>query len=79
MTFVITSPCKGEKNGECVEVCPVDCISEGESQYYIDPDSCIECGACVSVCPVEAIFMEDELGKANVAYVEEAIEFFKNS
>ena len=24
--------------------------------FYIDPDTCIDCGACVPVCPPEAIF-----------------------
>lgn len=61
MAHVIVSPCIGEKAGECVEVCPVDCIHEGEDQYYIDPDVCIDCGACVSVCPVMAIYQEDEV------------------
>jgi ferredoxin len=28
--------------------------------YYIDPDTCIDCGACVPECPFEAIFSEDE-------------------
>ncbi|KAB8137862.1 4Fe-4S ferredoxin, partial [Gracilibacillus oryzae] len=26
MAFVITAPCEAEKAGECVTVCPVDCI-----------------------------------------------------
>ncbi len=34
MAFVITSPCKIEKAGECVEVCPVDCIEEGRDILY---------------------------------------------
>jgi ferredoxin len=29
--------------------------------YYIDPDTCIDCGACVPECPFEAIFPEDEV------------------
>jgi len=29
--------------------------------YYIDPDTCIDCGACVPECPYEAIFPEDEV------------------
>ena len=56
MAFVITSPCEAEKAGECVTVCPVDCIEKGPDQYFINPDLCIDCGACVSVCPVDAIF-----------------------
>ncbi|MCI6770410.1 MAG: 4Fe-4S binding protein, partial [Oscillospiraceae bacterium] len=35
--------------------CPVGAISEGDGQYVIDADSCIECGACADGCPVSAI------------------------
>jgi NAD-dependent dihydropyrimidine dehydrogenase PreA subunit len=48
------------KDKACVEVCPVDCIYEGETMLYIHPDECIDCGACEPVCPVKAIFAEDE-------------------
>ncbi len=76
MSYVITSPCVGEKAAECVDVCPVDCISEGEDQFLIDPDICIDCGACQSVCPVEAVFHEDELLPADLIYFEKAKKFF---
>lgn len=42
MTYIITEPCIGTKDASCVEVCPVDCIYEGEDQYYIHPDECID-------------------------------------
>jgi ferredoxin len=29
--------------------------------FYIDPDTCIDCGACIPECPFEAIFPEDEV------------------
>ncbi len=41
--------------GSCVDQCPVEAISEGDTQYVIDPDLCIDCGACTEVCPVGAI------------------------
>ena len=41
--------------GSCAGACPVEAISEGESQYVIDPEKCIECGACAEGCPVSAI------------------------
>lgn len=64
MTHVITSLCL--RDGGCATVCPVECIVAGspEDQYpwfYIDPDTCIDCGACVPECPFEAIFPEDEV------------------
>ena len=63
MADVITNPCIGTKDASCVEVCPVDCIhsNDGEQQYFIDPDECIDCGACVDTCPVDAIYPEDDL------------------
>ena len=61
MPYVITEACIGTKDKACVDVCPVDCIYEGEQQLYIHPDECIDCGACEPECPVEAIFPEDAL------------------
>ncbi len=61
MPRVITNLCL--RDASCVEVCPVDCISPGEPveqypTYYIDPDTCIDCGACEMECPHSAIFEE---------------------
>jgi NAD-dependent dihydropyrimidine dehydrogenase PreA subunit len=53
MAHVISDKCT--KCGSCVDVCPVDAISEGDSKYEIDGDTCVDCGACVDECPVEAI------------------------
>jgi NAD-dependent dihydropyrimidine dehydrogenase PreA subunit len=58
MTHVITRLCT--RAGDCVEVCPVDCIVPGPKgdgawpYFYIDPETCIDCGSCVSVCPPES-------------------------
>lgn len=40
--------------GACARGLPVNAISEGDTQYQIDPDVCVECGACAEVCPVGA-------------------------
>jgi NAD-dependent dihydropyrimidine dehydrogenase PreA subunit len=59
-----------------MEVCPVECIVPGKPveewpSYYIDPETCIDCGACVPECPYEAIFMEDEVPSDYEAYGDE--------
>ncbi|HZK29353.1 MAG TPA: 4Fe-4S binding protein [Clostridia bacterium] len=56
MPHVISSECIS--CGSCAEVCPTEAISEGDTQYVIDPDICIDCGSCVAVCPVDAISQE---------------------
>nr|WP_044201209.1 ferredoxin family protein [Oscillochloris trichoides] len=76
MAYVIAEPCVGTKDGACVAVCPVDCIYEGEDQYYINPDECIECGACEAECPVEAIFPGDSVPSQWVSFVEKNRLFF---
>ncbi len=43
MTYIIAEPCINLKDRSCVDVCPVDCIYEGEDQLYIHPDECIDC------------------------------------
>jgi len=68
MTYVITEPCIGVKDRACVDVCPVDCIYEGEDQLYIHPDECIDCGACEPECPVTAIFPEDDVPPEMLSY-----------
>ncbi len=67
MTHIITSLCL--RDSGCVDVCPVECIVPGKPieewpWYYIDPDTCIDCGACIPECPFEAIFPEDEVPAA---------------
>ena len=41
--------------GACASNCPVEAISEGDTQFEINADTCISCGACAGGCPVEAI------------------------
>ena len=76
MAYVIAEPCVGTKDTACVDVCPVDCIHprkdeptfEAETQLYIHPDECIDCGVCEPECPVDAIKPDtDEAAKKWVA------------
>ncbi len=53
MAYVISDDCIS--CGACEPECPVEAISEGDTQYVIDADTCIDCGACEPVCPVDAI------------------------
>jgi len=53
MAYTISSDCIS--CGACVNECPVDAISEGDSQYEINADICIDCGACAASCPTDAI------------------------
>ncbi len=53
MAFKINDSCIS--CGACADICPVQAISEGETQYVIDKDTCISCGACADTCPVGAI------------------------
>ena len=69
MPFVIAEPCIGEKDKSCVEVCPVNCIYEGEDQFYIHPDECIDCTLCVAECPVEAIYAEDDVPAEQSSFI----------
>ncbi len=70
MTHIITRLCL--RDSSCVDVCPVECIVPGKPVdqwpwYYIDPDTCIDCGACIPECPYEAIFTEEETPEAYTA------------
>jgi len=79
MSHIIGSKCIGEKDGACIEVCPIDeCIVEGEESMYINPETCIDCGACIYECPVEAIFdSEDEaIDNGELNAVKENYKFF---
>ena len=87
MTYVITEPCAGQKDGSCVEVCPVDCIhpaagEEGHDtakQLYIDPEECIDCGACVEVCPVDAPYADYDVPDKWSAFTQLNADWFQPS
>ena len=77
MPYIITEPCINVKDKACVDVCPVDCIYEGETQLFIHPDECIDCGACEPECPWQAIFEEPavpDVFKDDIALNHETLE-----
>jgi NAD-dependent dihydropyrimidine dehydrogenase PreA subunit len=76
MSYYIVEPCIGTKDASCVAVCPVDCIYEGDDQYYINPDECIDCGACEPECPVEAIFADDSVPEQWQSFIAKNRNFF---
>ena len=76
MTYIIAEPCIGTKDASCVDVCPVDCIYEGEDQYYIHPDECIDCGAYEPECPVTAIFPDTEVPAEWTSFIEKNYKHF---
>ncbi len=76
MTYVIAEPCVDIKDGDCLLVCPVDCIYVGGRMMYIQPDECVNCGICVSVCPVDAIFCETNLPETWSEYLAINRDFF---
>ena len=85
MTFVITQPCIGIKDGACITQCPVDCIHptkndpdyETAEMLYIDPDGCIDCGMCVDECPVKAIFRDDDVPAEWQEFIERNAAYFR--
>ncbi|HTN69531.1 MAG TPA: ferredoxin family protein [Methylomirabilota bacterium] len=80
MTYVITQPCIGVKDGSCIDVCPMDCIhgTEQDHMLYIDPEECIDCNGCVPVCPVDAIFPEAEVPEKWQHFTQANADYFKN-
>ncbi len=44
--------------GSCADVCPVSAISQGDTQFEINPDACLSCGTCAEQCPMGAISEE---------------------
>ena len=78
MPYVITEACINTKDKACVDVCPVDCIYEGEQQLFINPDECIDCGACEPECPVTAIFPDEDVPAQMRQYVKLNREVFQS-
>src|SRR6266571_2436714 len=79
MAYIIAERCINVKDRSCVDVCPVDCIYEGEDQLYIHPDECIDCGACEPECPVTAIFPEEDTPPQWKSYIAKNRDVFQGA
>ena len=62
---IVTDICEGIS--DCAKACPVGCIKPGESKnkkgtdyFWIDFQTCIDCGICLQVCPVEGAVVVGE-------------------
>src|SRR5262245_66591945 len=79
MPYVITTLCTND--GSCVEVCPVSCIhtTPGATQFYIDPDVCIDCEQCEIVCPVDAIFKDVDVPAEHEHAIDVNASFFRQN
>ena len=71
MTYVVTAACADSLDRSCLDVCPVDCLAEGTSMMFINPQSCIDCGACEPACPSDAIYYAADL-PAELAHYRQA-------
>jgi NAD-dependent dihydropyrimidine dehydrogenase PreA subunit len=81
---VITEPCRGAKDGQCILVCPVDCIHptaeerafQQAEMLYIDPLTCVDCGLCVDECDRGAIFAQGAVPAQWLDYVRRNAEYY---
>jgi NAD-dependent dihydropyrimidine dehydrogenase PreA subunit len=62
---IVTDICEGI--ADCVGACPVACIHPGPGKntkstdwFWIDFDTCIDCGICLQVCPIEGAIVAEE-------------------
>ena len=62
---IVAHTCEGL--GDCLAVCPVECIhwvegktnNKGTKFVYIDASVCIDCGACLSICPINGAILDE--------------------
>ena len=84
VAYIIAQPCVGIKDGECIAVCPLDCIHPTPAEYafreadmlYIDPTRCIDCGLCMDECQMGAIFADNALPPEWAHFKQRNAEYF---
>ncbi len=62
---IVTETCMGV--ADCAPACPVGCIKKagsknekGNDYWWIDFNTCIDCGICLTVCPVDGAVIAEE-------------------
>ncbi len=81
MTYVITRLC--ERCDSCMEACPSDDViffiedDPDWPTYYINPETCIECGSCEDECDQKAIFHKDDVPTAYEDDIQKSIDYFE--
>jgi NAD-dependent dihydropyrimidine dehydrogenase PreA subunit len=76
VAYVVTAGCVDVRDRACMDVCPMDCIYEGDRKLYIQPDECIDCGACSPACPQEAIYFDEDVPEDQRWFVADSVSFF---
>jgi len=63
-SFIAQLDADGCTNCEtCLDRCPMEAITAGDTCVELDTDRCIGCGLCVSTCPSEALSLTRKPGK----------------
>ncbi len=83
MAYVITDTCT--KDALCVDVCPTDCIHpkkdepdfEAETQLFVDPVECIDCGACVPVCTTDSVHALEDVPEDKKEFIDRNAAYYK--
>lgn len=62
---IVTDVCEGV--ADCAQACPIGCIHHGKGKnkkgtdfYWINFETCIDCGICLQVCPVQGAVVAEE-------------------
>ena len=76
MPYVIIEHCIDVMDRSCVDVCPVDCIYEGDRKLYVNPAECIDCGACDNACPVDSIMLAGDVEPSSSVHLQDNATFF---
>ena len=82
MAYVITRLC--ERCDACMEACPNDdtiFFVENDPDwptYYINPETCIECGSCEEECEQKAIFHENDVPTEYEDDIQRNVEYFES-